>query len=104
MLFYVALRTGNRQVLKNLTYDNVVSKYEVKTLEYRGGVIVSELFSAIFENIEMLLPENYKKNLERDSMKARAVCDYIAGMTDRYASMLHNRLFTANPSSVFTKL
>lgn len=91
--------------LKKLTYNNVVSKYEVKTLEYRGGVIVNELYSAIFDDIENLLPENYKKRLkEKGSMKARIVCDYIAGMTDRYASMLHNRLFTANPSSVFTKL
>ena len=98
-------------VLKNLTYKKVIGKYEIKTLEYRGGVIINELYSSICESYEELLPDKYKNKIimhERNSggnmEKERIVCDYISGMTDSYATMLYNRIFTAGSGSIFTKL
>ena len=43
---------------------------------------------------DVLPPEWARKALVEDEAKrARAVCDYIAGMTDRFAIEEHRRLF-----------
>jgi dGTPase len=36
--------------------------------------------------------------------KRRVICDFIAGMTDRYAVQFYGRLFGTNPESVFSPL
>jgi dGTPase len=62
--------------------------------------IIAELFGA-FMSDPRLLPPQYRQRAEMgagmDTMvrdpKARAVADYIAGMTDRYAMKEHRRLF-----------
>ena len=52
--------------------------------------IVRELFSA-FIHEPKLLPPDYRR--EDDAAQGRAVADYIAGMTDRYAIREHAQLF-----------
>ena len=52
--------------------------------------IVSELFGAFIEEPDLLPPEFQARAAED---KARAIADYIAGMTDRYAMREHRRLF-----------
>ena len=60
--------------------------------------IVSDLFEA-FLSKPQLLPEHWQRRVEEaggminDNARARIVCDYIAGMTDRYAIREHERLF-----------
>jgi dGTPase len=60
--------------------------------------IVRELFDA-FINDPTLMPDEHKhtgKRLESQlgpAGRARAVADYIAGMTDRYAILEYSRLF-----------
>ncbi len=49
-----------------------------------------KLFVAYFENTG-LLPDEFQAYAEID--KARAVADYIAGMTDRFAIREHRKLF-----------
>jgi dGTPase len=53
--------------------------------------IVKELFHTFFENTG-LLPDEFQVYAEQE--KARAVADYIAGMTDRFAIREHRKLFT----------
>ncbi|MGO1076617.1 hypothetical protein [Inquilinus sp. CA228] len=36
--------------------------------------------------------------------KKRVVCDFIAGMTDRYAIQFYGRLFGADPESIYSPL
>ena len=61
-----------------------------------GGVthkarrIVTELFQA-FDSLPSLLPSDHQLRARNDKM--RAIADYIAGMTDRYAIREHRRLF-----------
>lgn len=92
--------------LKRLTYKKVVNKYEIKTIEFRGGRLISELFDILNQNTEKLLPERYIKRIKENPQvpKERFVCDFIAGMTDNYASMLYDRIFTTNSGSIFSKL
>jgi dGTPase len=59
---------------------------------------VRELFAAFIDD-PSLMPDEHKdtgKRLESllgPAGRARAVADYIAGMTDRYAILEHTRLF-----------
>jgi dGTPase len=52
--------------------------------------IIAELFAAFMDDTR-LLPPQYQAMARDDT--ARAIADYIAGMTDRYAMREHRRLF-----------
>jgi len=52
---------------------------------------VRELFNVYIANTEQL-PPSYKNRMQAEGPH-RAVCDYIAGMTDRYALDEYIRLF-----------
>ena len=74
-----------RDFLKYKMYNNK----EVLKKNIKGKKIINFLFTKIKKN-----PKKYiKKNLMKNSPnKERAVCDFIAGMTDRYAINLFNSL------------
>jgi dGTPase len=63
--------------------------------------VVSALFEAFF-NDPSLMPDEHKltgarlEKTQGSAGRARAVADYIAGMTDRYAILEHGRLFDAS--------
>ena len=48
-------------------------------------------YSVYIENFN-LLPKDWYKNQQYDS-KHRIICDYISGMTDRYASKLYKSIY-----------
>ena len=52
-----------------------------------------KLFDAFFTD-PGLLPPDHQERAARDP--ARAIADYIAGMTDRYAMREHRRLFAVD--------
>jgi dGTPase len=52
--------------------------------------IVRELFTAFLDDPRLLPPQHRGRG---DDGHARAIADYIAGMTDRYAIREHRRLF-----------
>jgi dGTPase len=54
--------------------------------------IVAELY-ACFSAEPTLLPPDYQVGQANSQQQARAIADYIAGMTDRYAIREHRRLF-----------
>ena len=77
--------------LKQFLRKNLYHHYKVNRMSAKADRIVRELFLAFFENIG-LLPDEFQVHAESD--KARAVADYIAGMTDRFAIREHRKLFT----------
>ncbi len=68
-------------------YRNPVAKRE----EAKVDGLISRLFEHLTTHTECL-PEEYRDILEQEG-EARAVCDYIAGMTDNYALEIYNTLF-----------
>ncbi|MFO7593459.1 MAG: deoxyguanosinetriphosphate triphosphohydrolase [Pseudomonadota bacterium] len=89
------------QELKRFLRDNLYRHYRVHRMSVKAQRIVQELFQAHYEDPRLLPPEHQRKVkvLERevgDSGRARAVADYIAGMTDRFAISEHRKLFQAN--------
>ena len=73
-----------KMFLKNKMYyhTNVASNTK------RGKVIINKLFTSIKKN-----PKIYINVSKYDKSNiARSICDYIAGMTDRYAINLYNKI------------
>ena len=77
--------------LKQFLRKNLYHHYKVNRMSAKAARIVRELFIAFYENVG-LLPGEFQAYAEID--KARAVADYIAGMTDRFAIREHRKLFT----------
>jgi dGTPase len=77
--------------LKQFLRKNLYHHYKVNRMSAKATRIVRELFTVFFENVG-LLPYEFQAYAEVD--KARAVADYIAGMTDRFAIREHRKLFT----------
>ena len=79
-----------QQALKQFLRKNLYQHYQVKRMSAKAGRIIRELFNA-FINDTGLMPTEFQLLAQTD--KARAVSDYIAGMTDRFAIREHRRLF-----------
>ena len=84
--------------LKQFLRDRVYRHYRVLRMTNKAQNVVRGLFAAFFERPELLPPEHHQAARELqakagDPARARAVADYIAGMTDRYAILEHERVF-----------
>jgi dGTPase len=76
--------------LKKFLHTNLYGHYRVMRMSSKAKRVITELFSA-FMSDSRLLPPQYQ--LQAESNLARAVADYVAGMTDRYAIKEYRRLF-----------
>jgi dGTPase len=66
----------------------------------QAGLIVRDLVFRFFK-VPELMPAEWAEAAAKagtgETRQARVVCDYIAGMTDRYAVAEHRRLFDETP-------
>lgn len=85
------LRAGQLEQLAFYLRDVVYYHPEKLLMEQKARRIVRALFD-MFVREPRLLPRVTQERLERADGH-RVVCDYISGMTDRYALDLYNRLF-----------
>lgn len=72
------------QDLRTWMFANVYTNPIAKGQEAKAEELVCELFEHYLENIETL-PEDYTAMITKGESKERVVCDFVAGMTDRYA-------------------
>ncbi len=79
------------QQLKDFLMENLYYHYRVRRMSSKARMVITRLFKAYNKN-PMLLPKKYQKKMERKSQE-RIICDYIAGMTDRYALDEYRKLF-----------
>lgn len=77
--------------LKDFLYKNMYRQYRVMRMAAKAERILTELFDAYTKNATML-PPNIRATVEDRGLE-RAVCDYLAGMTDRYAVDEYQKLF-----------
>ena len=95
------------EVLKRYTYYAVIESPRLKIAEFRGYDIVKEIFEALANDQRKgftLLPEDYRQlydGFSDEALKKRVICDFIAGMTDRYAVEFYARLKSENPQTIF---
>jgi dGTPase len=84
--------------LKHYLRDHVYRHYRVLRMTNKAHALIRSMFDAFFARPELLPDEHHQSARDMESAsgengRARAVADYIAGMTDRYAIVEHERLF-----------
>lgn len=81
--------------LKRYLYTQMYMHYRVARMGVKATRVIQEIFAAYMENPQML-PDTVTASLPEEvteQKRARAIADYIAGMTDRFALDEHDRLF-----------
>ena len=81
--------------LKRFLHVNLYRHYRVSRMSSKARRIISDLFEAFLAEPGLLPPE-FQARAQQD--RPRAIADYIAGMTDRYAIVEHRRLFAIDVS------
>jgi dGTPase len=84
----MAARVGE---LKQFLLESMYRHYRVVRMGGKAGRILRDLFAAYVSEPGQLPPQ-YQEHIERDGIE-RAVCDYLAGMTDRFAVDEYRKLF-----------
>lgn len=78
--------------LKTFLLENLYEHYRVTRMAEKAQRILTDLFNAYFEKPKQLPPSTYRKIDKIGSVK-RVICDYMAGMTDKFALEEHRKLF-----------
>ena len=80
-----------QRALKKFLYNNLYTHYKVIKMQNKAKRYIKQLFYTYLEDIRQI-PKDF---IERagDVSKEQIVCDYIAGMTDRFAQDEYERLF-----------
>jgi dGTPase len=94
------------EVLKNFTFLSQIMSPRLKLAEHRGKDIVKRIFKAINKSKGELLPDDFQAlyELAEGHYKMRIICDFVSGMTDRYALEFYGRLYGTNPASIYRPL
>lgn len=77
--------------LRAFLFENVYTNPEAKGEEGRAESMLETLYHYFIEH-PLELPTEFEETADEEG-SARAVCDYISGMTDRYAINLYKELF-----------
>lgn len=81
-------------VLRRFLRVNMYDHYKVMRMTRKARRVVMDLFEVLFDNPACLPPEWQALAADGGEFgRAEAIRDYIAGMTDRYALVEHDRLF-----------
>jgi dGTPase len=84
--------TDLKTALEGFLHERVYRHYRVLRMAGKGQRILRDLFTE-FCRAPQLLPARYARRVQPGDPPHRVVCDYVAGMTDRYAQDEHLRLF-----------
>jgi len=95
---FSAQMSESERVLKQFLSRSVYRHPRILEIMERARRVVRDLFHSHM-NDPKLLPHDWREGLEAmdEARYARHVCDFIAGMTDRYALESHKRLFDLDP-------
>ena len=85
-----SVRRRNRE-LKDFLYANLYRHHRVVRMQVKAENILTELFNAYCSNPKMLA-SHFRSLIEERGLE-RTICDYLAGMTDRYAIEEYRKLF-----------
>jgi dGTPase len=85
---------GPQRALRAFLYARMYKHYRVNRMRSKAKRVLADLFE-VFLNEPQTLPPPWGGLADPapDALRARIVCDYIAGMTDTFALEEHRRLF-----------
>lgn len=78
--------------LKKFLFENMYCHWRVVRMAEKARRVLRDLFQAYVANPK-ILPEEFYDKTRKDNNLERHICDYIAGMTDRFALQEHKKLF-----------
>lgn len=81
----------NNRELKDFLFKNLYQNHRVVRMQEKAERIINDLFTAYNKN-PLMLPNHIQVRIEKKGLE-RSICDYIAGMTDRFAIDEHRKLF-----------
>ena len=93
--------------LKDIVARQVIESPNVQHLEFKGQKMVVSVFEALKSDPKSFLPADPYSQYEAANTprkKDRVICDYVAGMTDRFLIKTYDRLFSPRMGSVFDRL
>jgi len=92
--------TSVERMIKSFLFQNMYRHQRLTRVRDQAAEIIRNLFPQ-FLKVPELMPEEWAAAAVKigsdEARRARLVCDYIAGMTDRYAVAEHRRLFDEAP-------
>jgi dGTPase len=111
-LSYIRLKVSlfkEVETFKVFAYESLINSARLKLAEFSGKSIITTIFERLNNDERgfMLLPEDFRAfrgKLSEPHEKARVVCDFVAGMTDRYAMEFYSRLTAPDKSTVWKPL
>jgi dGTPase len=94
------------EIIKHYVYEAMILSPSMRVMEFHGYDVVREIFEALSEHKGYLLMPDDMRRLwieceSNASARMRVICDFIAGMTDRYALEFHSRLHSNGHQSIF---
>jgi len=98
------------ECVKHFIFCSITMSNRLRIPEYRGYEIVNLILSALVEKKNNpgyeILPEDFKTAYVSTgkSHKRRVICDFVAGMTDRYVVEFYGRLKSENPETIFKSI
>ncbi|HLY38999.1 MAG TPA: deoxyguanosinetriphosphate triphosphohydrolase [Candidatus Binatia bacterium] len=93
LIEYSAEMTERNRDLKAFLYDRLYTHYRVTRMTQKADRIMSALFEVYMQEPKQLPPHVTARAQEDGETTARAIADYIAGMTDRFALQEYKKLF-----------
>ncbi len=95
LVSYSSERKRQNQELRRYLYKNLYYNPRVHQPNLQAVRLLEELFAHFLQHPDEM-GSQAKKRLKHDGLH-RAVCDYLAGMTDRYAMLEHQRSLKPKP-------
>jgi len=82
---------SRQKELRSFLEENLYDHYKVVKIREKSKRYIEALFKTYLKDLRQL-PPNFRARVKYDS-EEQVVCDYIAGMTDRFAQDEYSRLF-----------
>ena len=81
--------------LKRFLYSNLYKHPDVIKMTDQANLVIENLFSAYMNDMKLIPNDYIQYNLLKinSGFKERVICDYIAGMTDRFAQLEYTKIF-----------
>jgi len=93
--------TSVDRMIKSFLFEHMYRHPDITRIRSDANDVIINLFRSFFAEVE-LMPKEWAQMAaaigpKQEARRARLVCDYIAGMTDRFALAEHRRLFDVAP-------
>lgn len=79
--------------LNHFLYSRFYTHHKIMRMQYKANRLLKDLFQEYVRRPSQLPPGIQKRIRDSEESPERIICDYVAGMTDRFALNEHRKLF-----------